>query len=188
VLVTNRPSLIAPSLLDSIGALIVTQTTVEEERHFVDALLRARGPADLDVSAALRALAPPRGGLLSRDHDMPRWQTFVAGPRLSPQAIRTRRSAGIEVPPEKGFFFRLPNDGTVAAARTVEEFDRALASVPTASLEHHAARGDFSRWARDVLHDADLAAGLSKLERAGATGAPLEREELRRSLHARYVV
>jgi hypothetical protein len=62
VLVTYRPSLIAPDLLDSIGAFILTQTTVEQERYFVDALLRARGPAELDVSAALRALESPRGG------------------------------------------------------------------------------------------------------------------------------
>ena len=92
------------------------------------------------------------------------------------------------MPPEKGFFFRLPDDGTVAAARTLEEFDRALASVPTASLQYHVARGDFSRWVRNVLADADLAAGLAKLEALSGTGVPVEREELRRHIHARYVV
>ena len=163
ILVTYRPSLIAPDILESIGAFILNRTTVEQERYFVDGLLRARGPAELDVSAALGALEARHGGLLSRDDGMPRWQTFVPRPRLSVQAIRTRRYAGIELPPDKGFFFRLPNDGTVATARTVEEFDQALASVPTASLEYHVARGDFSRWARHVLGDADLAAGLAKL-------------------------
>jgi hypothetical protein len=156
--------------------------------YFVDALLRARGPAELDVSAALRALEAPREGLLSRDDGGPRWQTFVPGPRLSAHTVRTRRAATVELPPEKGFFFRLPDDGTVVAARTVEEFDQALASVPTASLEHHVARCDFCRWARDVLGDADLAAGLAKLETTSATGAPVDREELRRHLHARYVL
>lgn len=187
VLVTYRPSLIAPHLLDSIGAFILTQT-VEQERYFVDALLRARGPVELDVSAALRALEFPRGGLLSRDDGGPRWQTFVPRPRLSAHTVRTRRDATIELPPEKGFFFRLPGDRTVAAAHTVEEFDHALASVPTASLEHHVAHGDFSRWARDVLGDADLAAGLAKLEATSSTGAPVAREELRRHVHERYVV
>jgi hypothetical protein len=188
VLVTYRPSLIAPHLLDSIGAFILTQTTVEQERYFVDALLRARGPVELDVSAALRALESPRGGLLSPDDGRPRWQTFVPRPRLSAHTVRTRRDATIELPPEKGFFFRLPDDRTVAAARTAEEFDHALASVPTASLEHHVAHGDFSRWARDVLGDADLAAGLAKLDTTSSTGAPVAREELRRHVHERYVV
>jgi hypothetical protein len=58
------------------------------------------------------------------------------------------------------------------------------AASGTASLEHHVARGDFSRWARDVLGDADLAAGVAKLETTNATGAPVDREELRRHLHA----
>jgi hypothetical protein len=188
LLVTHRPSLIAPHVLESVGAFILTQTTVEQERYFVDALLRARGPGDLDVSTALHTLESPRGGLLSRDDGVPRWQTFVPRPRLSAQAIHTRRYASIALPPEKGFFFRLPNDGTVAAARTLEEFDHALASVPAASLHHHVARGDFSRWAREVLGDADLAAGLAKVEATSGTGAPVERDELRRHLHARYVL
>jgi hypothetical protein len=188
LLVTHRPSLIAPHVLESIGAFVLTETTVEQERYFIDALLRARGPADLDVSEALRALEFPRGGLLSRGDGVPGWQTFVPRPRLSAQTIHTRRSADIALPSEKGFFFRLPDDGTVAAARTLGEFDRALASVPTASLQFHVARGDFSRWARDVVGDADLAAGLAKLEALSGTGVPVEREELRRHLHARYVV
>lgn len=188
LLVTYRPSLIAPELLESIGAFILTQTTMEQERYFLDALLRTRGPADLDVSTALRALESQRSGLLSREDGVPRWQTFVTRPRLSPQTIHTRRYANIALPPEKGFFFRLPDDGTVAAARTLEEFDHALASVPTASLHHHVARGDFSRWAREVLGDADLAAGLAKVEATSGTGAPVERDELRRHLHARYVL
>src|SRR5262249_12020428 len=100
VLVTYRPSLIAPHLLDSIGAFILTQTPVEQERYFVNTLLRARGPAGLDVSAALRALESPRGGLLSRDDGGPRWQTFVPRPRLSAHTIRTRRDATIELPAE----------------------------------------------------------------------------------------
>jgi hydroxymethylpyrimidine pyrophosphatase-like HAD family hydrolase len=188
ILVTYRPSLIAPDILESIGAFLLTRTTVEQERYFVDALLRARGPVGLDVSAALGALEAQHGGLLSREDGVPRWQIFVPRPRLSVQAIRARRYAGTESPPGKEFLFRLPNDGTLASARTVEEFDQALASVPTASLEYHVARGDFSRWARDVLGDADLAAGLAKLETINAVGAPVDREELRHHLHARYVL
>ena len=139
------------------------------------------------VGGAPRAGVPARGALVARRRRT-RWQTFVPGPRLSAHTVRTRRDATVELSPEKGFFFRLPDDGSVVAARTVEEFDQALASVRTASLEHHVARGDFSRWARDVLGDADLAAGLAKLETTSATGAPVDREELRRHLHARYVL
>ena len=80
-------------------------------------------------------------------------------------------------------------DGDVAnALREAPRGHHDRARLRTASLEHHVARGDFSRWARDVLGDADLAAGLAKLETTSATGAPVDREELRRHLHARYVL
>jgi hypothetical protein len=39
-----------------------------------------------------------------------------------------------------------------------------------------------------VLGDADLAAGLAKLEATGAAGAPVDREEFRPHLHAGYIV
>ena len=188
VLVTPRPSLISPELLDAVGAFLLMQTTVEEQRYFVDALLRARGPAGLDVSAELRALQLPRAGLLSHDGGAPRWQTFVPKQRLSPHARRTRRVASVALAPEKGFCFRLPNDGIIAVARNIEEFDQGLATVPVESLQHHVGAGDFSRWVRDVLGDADLAAGLAKLEAIGATGALVDRDEFRRHVRARYVV
>jgi hypothetical protein len=73
-------------------------------------------------------------------------------------------------------------------ARSAPRGHHDRARLRTASLEHHVARGDFSRWARDVLGDADLAAGLAKLETTSATGAPVDREELRRHLHERYVL
>lgn len=186
VLVTHRPSLLATPVLESVGTFIVTRTTIEQQRYFVDGLLRTRGPAGLDVPGALRALEFPRGGLLSRDGGQPRWQTFVPRSRLCADTLGTRPYTDVAVPPEMAFAFRVPDDGVVATARTLEEFDRALASVPIASLNHHIARGDFSRWARDVLGHTRLAAGLAKLEATRATGAPIDREELHQQVTACY--
>ena len=86
----SRGAYVKVRVLESIGAFFPTRTTVEQERYFVDALLRARGPAELDVSAALGAREARHGGLLSREDGVPRWQIFVPRPRLSVQAIRTR--------------------------------------------------------------------------------------------------
>ncbi len=88
------------------------------------------------------------------------------------------------LPPEQGFHFRVPHDRVVAAARTLAEFEQALATVPLASLEHHAACGDFSRWVRDALGDARLAGGLAKLEATSVTGPPVDRDELRQQVRA----
>ena len=44
------------------------------------------------------------------------------------------------------FVFRLPNGDEVARARSVREMEKALATVPAASIEDHFSRNDFSRW------------------------------------------
>lgn len=126
----------------------------------------------------------PRTGLT---HDGgPRWQTFVPRPRR--EAVHTQRPADVALPPEQGFLFRLPGGCVIAAARTVAEFDQALAGVPLPSLEHHTARGDFSRWARDVLGDVRLAGGLAKLEATSVSGVPVVRDEFRQQVRACYAV
>jgi hypothetical protein len=55
-------------------------------------------------------------------------------------------------------------------------------------LEHHVAHGDFSRWARAVLGEAALAGGLAKLEATSATGAAVDREDLRQQVRCCYAV
>jgi hypothetical protein len=109
VLVTYRPSLIAPDLRDSIGAFILTQTTVAQKRYFVDALLRARGPAELDVSGgAPRAGVPARGALVARPRRTPVADLRAEAPPVrahgSHPARRDRRIAareGILLPPSR---------------------------------------------------------------------------------------
>ena len=150
VLVTYRPSLIAPDLLDSIGAFILAQTTVEQERYFVDALLRARGPAELDVSAALRALESPRGGLLSRDDGGPGGRPSCRGPacprtRFAPGETRPSncRPEGILLPPSRrqdrrGRAWWVPTASSTSRRRSVARW--ASRSVPTRAPHGNSAR------------------------------------------------
>ncbi|MGE0521309.1 MAG: hypothetical protein AB7N53_19790 [Candidatus Binatia bacterium] len=59
-------------------------------------------------------------------------------------------------------------------------------SVPIASLEHHVACGELSALGAHGVLELRTSPGLGKLEPTSATSAPLEREETRRHLHARY--
>lgn len=69
-------------------------------------------------------------------------------------------------------------------AHNVREFAAALVTVPIESIKRHLIAGDFSRWSRDVLGDADLAAGLATLERTTVD----EGEPSRQHVRDRYVV
>ncbi|MEM6926295.1 MAG: HAD hydrolase family protein, partial [Myxococcota bacterium] len=68
-----------------------------------------------------------------------------------------------------GFWFRTREGNTGALARNLRDFGVEVGRAPDASLRHHLARGDFSRWVRDVFRDADLADAIASIERVNAT-------------------
>ena len=187
VLVTYRPSLIAPEVHDTIGAHLLTHTAIDAERYFMETLLAARGPEGFHPADALRDVTMPRAGMLLQTSEGPHWQTFLPGSRLAPHVHHGRKYVDTTFGDERAFRFRFV-DGRPSSAHNVREFVAALEAVPIASLRHHLRSGDFSRWARDVLGDPDLATGLEKVERTTALGAEPRREELIAHVRDRYLV
>jgi hypothetical protein len=96
--------------------------------------------------------------------------TFTPSPRQTPHVRHLRKYADSQVPPDQRFFFRDPAGGILMAADSLGAFREALASVPEATLAHHAARGDFSRWVLDVFEDQTLGHQVRKLEARWARG------------------
>jgi hydroxymethylpyrimidine pyrophosphatase-like HAD family hydrolase len=185
-LVTYRPSLIAATVHEAIGAHLVTRTTVEEERYFVSGLLQARGPNDLVVADALGGIQLYRAGLLLQGKERARWQIFTPDARTSLHVHHARKYADTLLPEEKSFRF-LHADGICAVAHSVGEFCAAIEAIPMASLHHHLLAGDFSRWAVDTLGDAKLAARFRKLEDTTRVGAAPSREEITTHLRELYL-
>lgn len=54
------------------------------------------------------------------------------------------------------YFFTSVGNYTGQRAMSLEEFAAKIRQVPTASLEFHFYRGDFEKWADEVLEDAEL--------------------------------
>jgi hydroxymethylpyrimidine pyrophosphatase-like HAD family hydrolase len=187
IFVTYRPSLVAPHVFAAVEAHVIVHTEVDEERYFITSLLRDRGPRDLLATDALAAIEPPLAGLLLEDGAAARWQTFTPGPRLTTHIHHGRKYMDASLPDDKAFRF-LFADGMPVVAHNVREFVAAVRSLPFASLKHHLLAGDFSRWARDVLGDADLAGGLRKLEATARAGAAPSRAEIVDHVQSRYVI
>lgn len=96
--------------------------------------------------------------------------TFVPPPRLVRHVRHLTKYTDRGVAPQHRFFFLGPDGAIVTAAATLSDFVRAIGEVPRASLRHHAERGDFSRWVRDVINDRVLGTRLAKLERRWCRG------------------
>jgi hypothetical protein len=185
-LVTYRPSLVASAVHKTVGAYLVTQTTVEDERYFVSGLLQAHGPRDLPVADTLASVGGRSAGLLLRSEDGASWQVFTPDERATLHTHHGRKYANASLPDDKAFRF-LHGDGVNVVAHNVTEFCAAIQAVPIASLRHHLLCGDFSRWAADTLGDRKLAARLRKLEDTTRVGAAPSREEITTHIRELYL-
>ena len=62
------------------------------------------------------------------------------------------------------YFFTSVGNYTGQRAMSLEEFANKIRDVETTSLEFHLYRGDFEKWADEVLEDSELAEKISNLK------------------------
>jgi hydroxymethylpyrimidine pyrophosphatase-like HAD family hydrolase len=165
-LATYRASELHPAAVDAMDVFIIGRTTESDELAFLERLIvqRGLGPVTRAMLAEL-----PRGTFVILRRATPA-ATFVPPPRLVGHVRHLTKYTDHGVAPHHRFFFRGGDGAMVTAAASLTEFVGALAEVPAASLRHHAQRGDFSRWVRDVMNDRVLAGRLAKLERRWCRG------------------
>ena len=116
-------------------------------------------------------------------------QRFRLSPRLT--AHVRHRSKYLDVPMRAGHEFVFTADGRPVGppSRTLQEFVSALGSAPSAVLDGHAHRGDFSRWIAEVFHDQPLASDVRKVEQEFCLWHAGElRENLVKAILERYEV
>ena len=78
------------------------------------------------------------------------------------------------LPREKAFyFFTSIGNYTGLSASSLKEFNERLGEVNVRSLEFHLKRGDFEKWASEVLQDRELSSEIRRLSKYGFTGEPL---------------
>lgn len=167
-LVTYRAGWLRGSVGRAMDAFVLARTTHPEEL----ALLRSSlGTSEAAVAAALPrlpqgefVLIPP--GRIGRRSTF----TFVATPRRTPHVRHLKKYAEVPLPPERAFVFRGRDGGVVARAGNLGEFRHAVGTVDAEVLEHHASRGDFSRWVLGVFAEQALGAQLRKVEARWSRG------------------
>jgi hypothetical protein len=166
-LVTYRASWLATPVVDAIDVFVIGTTTEAPEAAFLEARLAQRG---LDGRAAMQAARElPTGTFVIVRPGMPA-ATFVPPPRAIRHIRHLTKYLDQGVACHHRFFFREPGGGVVASAGTLDEFAECLAAVPRATIAHHTARSDFSRWIRDVFQEDVLADRVAKVERRWCRG------------------
>ena len=99
-----------------------------------------------------------------------------------------RKYAEGELPPDRSFYFQGPEKKLNLRAHNLMLFLQLADGVDDATWEHHRREGDYSRWLKDSIKDADLAAAVARIE-ALAKIDPLEgRRQIRAAIERDYTL
>jgi hydroxymethylpyrimidine pyrophosphatase-like HAD family hydrolase len=184
--VTYRPGWVRDSLVRAVDIVVLGRTTSREGLALLDAVLRVPASVRAGIAATLARLRRGEFMLLQRrgNHE-PIVLTFVAASRQTVHVRHLTKYVDSSVPPGREFLLRYRDGRVTATADSLQSFRRAVEAAPDEVLAHHAARGDFSRWVRDVFADPELARLLRKIEARFRRG---ELPDLRRGIDALIAV
>jgi hypothetical protein len=119
--------------------------------------------------------------------------------KVPPQVVKThpcrqarrrqrRKYAQGDLPPDRSFYFKGPEKKLNLRAQNLILFLQLADGVDDATWEYHRREGDYSRWLKDSIKDADLAAEVARIE-ALAKIDPLEgRQQIRAAIERDYTL
>jgi hypothetical protein len=99
-----------------------------------------------------------------------------------------RKYAEGELGPDRSFYFRGPEGKLNLRAQNLLQFLEIAAGVDDDTWAHHFRQGDYSRWFRDVIKDAELAAAAAAVERDRFLSRDNAIAALRAAVESRYTL
>jgi hydroxymethylpyrimidine pyrophosphatase-like HAD family hydrolase len=113
---------------------------------------------------------------------------FRVAPREVEHRRHIRKYTEGELPTERSFFFRGPDDRLNLRAANLTRFVELAEGIDEATWAHHVHGGDYSRWIRQMIKDPDLADEVSALERNRDLPPGDSRRKVLDAIRARYAV
>lgn len=184
--ISYRPSLVAPAILEAVDTWLLTGTQMRKEIEQLEQLL----PECITSSECINQLSTlPTGEafmLNPGDEGSLNSARFHVAPRKVPHVRHLHKYLRAPLPHSKRFYFKNMGDyqGPHTAA-SLWDFSLVIDQVPLPSLKYHLDRQDFEKWSKDVFHDEELARRLRKIRRRNVENNQL-RNELRAVVAGRY--
>jgi HAD superfamily hydrolase (TIGR01484 family) len=100
----------------------------------------------------------------------------------------TRKYAEGELPPERSFYFRGPENKLKLRARNLVMFLQMADGVDDGTWSHHLKHGDYSEWIRNAIKDDELADQIRDVERNEALSADESLRLVREAVEKRYTL
>ncbi|WP_029215672.1 HAD-IIB family hydrolase [Kallotenue papyrolyticum] len=115
----------------------------------------------------------------------PPFRLRVAPPAAERQRHRRKYAEG-ELGPDKSFYFRGPEDRLNLRAQNLQLFMQLAEGVDDATWQYHLRRGDYARWFRESIGDAELAAVAERVAAQAELPTEESRAAIRRAIEERY--
>jgi HAD superfamily hydrolase (TIGR01484 family) len=182
LLVSVSPNLVAAPILRAVDTVIVLG---EKPQEMLDEFAAAN---EVRVTRAPAPTLAPGTALL--------WNKNGASApivvKLEPSKIERRRHlrkyAEGELPAERSFFFRGPQNKLKLRAHNLVLFLDLADGVDDDTWTHHLRRNEYSQWLRDAIKDPALAEQIAAIEQRSNLDAQRSRQEIRKLVEAKYTL
>ncbi|MBI2216301.1 MAG: HAD-IIB family hydrolase [Candidatus Rokubacteria bacterium] len=158
---------------------VVASTDLDAFNTTLTAIAEARGDGSARLPAALGGAALDAGEAAVAWLDgEPGAQRFRVARRRVEHRRHVRKYVEGELPPHRSFYFRGANGALNLRAANLERFCKLAEGVDEQTWLWHFQRGDYSRWLREMIKDAELADEVAALEARPGTASDSRRATL----------
>ena len=178
----------AHDLASVVGRLptVVASTEMTALREAVARVLAARSLSVPAPTADGRPLERGEAALAWLEPE-PRLVRFRVGRRRVGHRRHVRKYTEGELPPDRSFFFRGPTGALNLRAANLVRFVELAEGVDETTWGHHLRSGDYAKWLREQIKDAELAAEIDAIARASLPPAEARRRVMER-VRQKYAV
>jgi hypothetical protein len=184
--VTVHPELLSQELADRVTRLVAVGPTAPEMlQHFA-----ARRGIELSAAVLETATRSPVdvGEVLLFTPAESTCRRVRIEPPSVEQRRHTRKYAVGQLPPDRSFWFRGPEEKLNLRAHNLMQFLDMAAGVDDETWLYHFRRADYSRWFRDVIKDEELASAAAAIERDPFVARGDAIAALRSAVESRYTL
>jgi len=109
-------------------------------------------------------------------------------PSFTERRRHTRKYAEGELPPDRSFYFRGPEQKLNLRARNLIQFLQLAEGVDDGTWMHHLRAGDYSEWVQNAIKDGGLAESIRRVEQDQQLSAAESRERVKEAVEAQYTL
>jgi hypothetical protein len=182
ILITVHPDLLSRTLLERITTVLVVG---ENALQMLRGLSKSLGQELPEIDDA--ALKQGEVLLWRRDRDEPLLKVKVDPCKMERQR-HSRKYAEGELPPDRSFWFRGPQQKMKLRAQNLILFLQMADGVDDDTWEFHLHNGDYSKWFRESIKDETLAAAAERVEQLENLSPEKSRELIRSAVERDYTL